>query len=322
MTWLLTGGAGYIGAHVALALRASGREVVALDDMSTGVVGRLPEDVPLVQASVLDEDAVRAALREHSVTGVVHLAAKKAVGESVADPLLYYRENVSGFETLLRAMRDEGVQDIVFSSSAAVYGMPDVDLITEDSPTRPINPYGETKLIAEWMLRDAARANGLRWTSLRYFNVAGAGADALADTGANNLIPLVFRALDRGEAPRVFGDDYPTPDGSCVRDYIHVADLADAHVAAADWLAASNPSATYNVARGEGASVFEVLAVVREVTGIDVEPEVVERRPGDPARLVASAAAIERDLGWRAQRDLRDMVASAWQGWRAAGARR
>ena len=316
MTWLLTGGAGYIGAHVALALKASGRSVVALDDLSSGVPERLPADVPLVRASVLDEDAVRRAVREHRVTGVVHLAAKKAVAESVADPLLYYRENVGGLEVLLRVLRDEGVEQMVFSSSAAVYGMPDVDLITESSPTEPINPYGESKLVGEWMLRDSARAFGLRWASLRYFNVAGAGSDALADTGVNNLVPLVFRALDRGESPQVFGGDYPTPDGSCVRDYIHVADLADAHVAAADWLEGGAAAGTYNVGRGEGSSVLEVLAVTREVTGIDVEPKLVDRRPGDPARLVASAAAIERDLGWTARRDLRDMVSSAWQGWR------
>ncbi len=320
MTWLLTGGAGYIGAQVALALRDAGRDVVVLDDLSSGDEGRLPAGVPLVRASVLDEAAVRSALAGHQVTGVVHLAAKKAVGESVADPLKYYRENVSGFEVLLRAMRDEGVDRMVFSSSAAVYGMPDVDIITEDSPTRPINPYGETKLVCEWMLRDAARAHGLTWTSLRYFNVAGSGEPALADRGANNLIPLVFRALDRGKPPQVFGADYPTPDGSCVRDYIHVGDLAEAHVAAADRLESGGLSGTYNVGRGEGASVFEVLAVVREVTGVDIEPKVVDRRPGDPARLVASAAAIERDLGWTARRDLRDMVASAWEGWGAGRA--
>jgi UDP-glucose 4-epimerase len=319
MTWLLTGGAGYIGAHVAHAFTDAGREVAVLDDLSTGDVERLPAQVPLVRASVLDEVSVRAALRDHRVTGVVHLAAKKAVGESVADPLQYYRENVSGFEALLRAVRDEGVERVVFSSSAAVYGMPDVDLVTEDTPTLPINPYGETKLVCEWMLRAAARAHGLRWLSLRYFNVAGAGSPGLADRGANNLIPLVFRALDRGEPPQVFGADYPTPDGSCVRDYIHVADLAEAHLAAADRLERDGTSGTYNVGRGQGSSVFEVLAVVRKVTGVEVEPRVVDRRLGDPARLVASASAIERDLGWVAQRDLRDMVASAWAGWRAGG---
>ncbi|MGY1735388.1 UDP-glucose 4-epimerase GalE [Geodermatophilus sp. SYSU D00684] len=317
MTWLLTGGAGYIGAHVAQALRRSDRGVVVLDDLSTGQADRLPPDVPLVRASVLDAQAVGRALREHEVTGVVALAAKKAVAESVADPLLYYRENVTGFEVLLRAMRDEGVQQLVFSSSAAVYGMPDVDLVTEETVPHPINPYGETKLVCEWMLQAAGRAHGLRWASLRYFNVAGAGSPELADTGANNLIPMVFRALDHGVAPQVFGDDYPTPDGSCVRDYIHVADLAEAHVAAADWLDRGATAGTYNVGRGEGASVKEVMGVVRAVTGRDVEPQVVDRRPGDPARLVASAEAIERDLGWKAQRDLHDMVHSAWAGWRS-----
>ncbi|RJK94310.1 UDP-glucose 4-epimerase GalE [Vallicoccus soli] len=318
MTWLLTGGAGYIGAHVAHALRAAGEDVVALDDLSSGVPERLPEGVPLVRASVLDTDAVRAAFREHGVTGVVHLAAKKAVGESVAEPLLYWRENVGGLESLLRVVDEEGVRDVLFSSSAAVYGTPDSDVIVEDGPTAPINPYGETKLVGEWMLRDLATARGTRWTSLRYFNVAGAGSPQLGDTAVANLIPMVFRALDRGEAPKVFGDDYPTPDGSCVRDYIHVADLADAHVVAAQRLRDGGPSAVYNVARGEGASVKEVLAVVREVTGLDVEPEIAPRRPGDPARLVASPAAIERDLGWRAQHDLRAMVASAWEAWTAA----
>ncbi len=325
MTWLLTGGAGYIGAHVALALRASGRDVVVLDDLSTGDPARLPADIPFAQASVLDEDAVRSSLREHRVTGIVHLAAKKAVGESVAQPLLYYRENVSGFETLLRAAVDVGVERMVFSSSAAVYGMPDVDVITEDTATLPVNPYGETKLVCEWLLRDVGRAHGMRWTSLRYFNVAGAGSENLADTGVNNLIPMVLRALDQGQRPRVFGEDYATPDGSCVRDYIHVADLAEAHVAAADRLQGEGPQGgdhaeVYNVGRGEGASVKEVLRVVREVTGIDVEPQVVDRRPGDPARLVASPAAIEKDLGWRAERDLRDMVESAWKGWQAMAA--
>ena len=314
---MLTGGAGYIGAHVIVALQRAGHEVVVLDDLSTGERDRVPAGVPLVEASVLDGDAVRRALRDHEVSGVVHLAAKKAVGESVAEPLLYYRENVEGFRVLLDAMLATGTDRMVFSSSCATYGSPDVDVITEETPQHPINPYGETKLVCEWMLRDVARATGLSWASLRYFNVAGAGAPELGDTGVHNLIPLVFRALDRGEAPRVFGGDYPTPDGTCIRDYIHVADLADAHVAAADRLEAGGAGAAYNVGRGEGASVKEVVAVVAEVTGRDVTPDVVDRRPGDPPRLVADPTGAQRDLGWRASRDLRDMVASAWEAWQA-----
>ena len=317
MTWLLTGGAGYIGSHVAASLLRSGEDVVVLDDMTSGVRARVPEGVPLVETSVLDTDGVRAAIGEHSVTGVVHLAARKAVGESMERPLHYYRENVGGLESLLRAMVAEQVDRIVFSSSAAVYGMPDVDLITEDGPTSPINPYGETKLAGEWLVRDVGVATGMRWISLRYFNVAGAESPRLGDTAAANLVPMVFRALDEGRAPQIFGDDYPTPDGSCIRDYVHVADLADAHVAAAARLDGGPAAAVYNVGTGSGSSVKEVLATVRKVTGIDVEPFVAPRRAGDPARLVASAAAIEQDLGWTASRALTDIVASAWRAWTA-----
>jgi UDP-glucose 4-epimerase len=315
VTWLLTGGAGYIGAHVLRALRADGRSVVVLDDMSSGVRARVPDGVPLVPLSVLDTDRVRAALRAHEVTGVVHLAARKSVGESVERPLYYYRENVGGLQSLLEAMLAEGVGELVFSSSAAVYGMPDVDEVTEDTPTDPINPYGETKLAGEWLLRAVGAASDLRWVTLRYFNVAGASGSALRDSRGANLIPLVFRALDEGRPPQIFGDGYNTPDGSCIRDYIHVADLADAHVAAARALADGTTAAVYNVGRGEGFSVKEVVAAVREVTGIHVEPEIVAPRPGDPARLVASAAAIKRDLGFTASRDLHDIVESAWRAW-------
>ena len=317
MTWLLTGGAGYIGSHVAAVLLRSGQDVVVLDDMTSGLRERVPEGVPLVETSVLDTDGVRAAIREHSVTGVVHLAARKAVGESVERPLHYYRENVGGLESLLRAMVAEDVDRMVFSSSAAVYGMPDVDLVTEDCPTSPINPYGETKLAGEWLVRDVGVATGMRWISLRYFNVAGAESPRLRDTAGANLVPMVFRALDEGRAPQIFGDDYPTTDGSCIRDYVHVADLAEAHVAAAARLDGGPAAAVYNVGTGSGSSVKEVLATVREVTGIDVEPFVAPRRAGDPARLVASAAAIEKDLDWTASRDLTDIVTSAWRAWTA-----
>ncbi|MGH9245968.1 MAG: UDP-glucose 4-epimerase GalE [Acidimicrobiales bacterium] len=315
MSWLVTGGAGYIGAHIVRAFRDADIDVVVLDDLSTGVRRKVPADVALVEAAVLDTEDLREALAAHRVTGVVHLAAKKAVGESVAEPLLYYRENVDGFRSLLQAMLAAGVDRMVFSSSAAVYGMPDLDVVTEDAPTVPLSPYGETKLVCEWLLRDVARASGMRWTSLRYFNVAGAGAGDLGDTGVFNLIPLIFQALTAGRPPQIYGDDYPTPDGTCVRDYIHVADLATAHVMAAAALDDRDLAAVYNVSRGVGASVLEVMETARRITGVPFEPVVVGRRPGDPARIVGSAAAIAREVGWHAAQDLTAMVRSAWEAW-------
>ncbi|WP_121746991.1 UDP-glucose 4-epimerase GalE [Streptomyces sp. E2N166] len=319
MSWLVTGGAGYIGAHVVRALADGGERVVVYDDLSTGSTDRVPGGVPLVVGSVLDRAALEDAIRDHAVTGVVHIAAKKQVGESVERPLHYYRENVTGLATLLEAMTSTGVGRLVFSSSAAVYGMPDVDLVTEDTPCLPMSPYGETKLIGEWLINAAARAHGIRAASLRYFNVAGAAAPELADSGVFNLIPMVFERLEAGDAPRVFGDDYATPDGTCVRDYIHVEDIASAHLAAARRLtdAPEGTSLTLNIGRGEGSSVREMVDRILKVTGRqDVAPHVTERRPGDPARVVASADRAHGELGWSARHDLDDMIDSAWQGWR------
>ena len=318
MTWLVTGGAGYIGAHVVRAMVADGQSVVALDDLSTGDASRVDAGAVFAEGSVLDGALVRRLIAGHGVTGVVHIAAKKQVGESVADPLLYYRENVGGMVALLDACRAEGVDRFVFSSSAATYGLPDVDLVTEETPGTPLSPYGESKLVGEWLLRDCGTAFGLRTTALRYFNVAGAASPDLGDPGVFNLVPLVFRALSEGRRPQVFGADYPTPDGTCVRDYVHVADVADAHLVAVKALDAGDPGATYNVGRGEGSSVREVLQVVQEVTGLDATPEVVARRPGDPARIVASVEKIRQDLEFTAQRGLEDMVQSAWEAWEAA----
>ncbi|MEU4148981.1 UDP-glucose 4-epimerase GalE [Streptomyces sp. NPDC026659] len=318
MTWLITGGAGYIGAHVARALAGAGEGVVVLDDLSAAVPERLPEGVPLVEGSTLDGDLLKRVLAEHGVTGVVHLAARKQVGESVAEPTRYYRENLGGLGTLLDAMAESGVRRLLFSSSAAVYGNPDVDLITEDTPCAPVNPYGETKLAGEWLVRAAGRAHGIATVCLRYFNVAGAAAPELSDTGVFNIVPMVFDRLTRGEAPRIFGDDYPTPDGTCVRDYIHVADLAEAHLAAARRLSDDSFTGdlTLNIGRGEGVSVRELITVIAEVTG-DTRPPLVEpRRPGDAPRAVASASRAHTELGWEARRDVREMVSSAWEGWR------
>ncbi|WP_320781149.1 UDP-glucose 4-epimerase GalE [Streptomyces sp. CRN 30] len=316
MTWLITGGAGYIGAHVVRAMTEAGEEAVVYDDLSTGVADRVPDGVPLVQGSTLDGDLLRRTLAGHGVTGVVHLAAKKQVGESVDRPLHYYRENVEGLRVLLEAVTAAGVPSFVFSSSAAVYGTPDTDLVTEETPCVPMSPYGETKLAGEWLVRAAGRATGLSTASLRYFNVAGARSPELADTGVTNLVPMVFEKLTENAAPRVFGDDYDTPDGTCVRDYIHVLDLAEAHVAAARVLRSSpGRDLTLNIGRGEGVSVREMIDQINAATGHDLPPTVAPRRPGDPACVVASADRAAAELGWKAKYDVQDMITSAWAGW-------
>ncbi|MFF9122894.1 UDP-glucose 4-epimerase GalE [Streptomyces sp. NPDC014889] len=320
MTWLITGGAGYIGAHVVHAMTEAGERAVVYDDLSTGIAERVPQGVPLVVGSTLDGDRVARVLAEHQVTGVVHLAAKKQVGESVEQPLRYYRQNVEGLRVLLEAVTAAGVGAFVFSSSAAVYGMPHAErddaLVTEETPCVPMSPYGETKLAGEWLVRATGRAAGLSTASLRYFNVAGAASPELADIGVFNLIPMVFERLTEGMPPLIFGDDYPTPDGTCVRDYIHVADLAEAHVAAARALRSSpGRDLTLNIGRGEGVSVREMIDTINAVTGYDSVPTVAPRRRGDPARVVASADRITAELGWKARRDLSDMISTAWQGW-------
>jgi UDP-glucose 4-epimerase len=316
MTWLITGGAGYIGAHVARAMAGAGERVVALDDLSAAVPARLPSDVPLVKGSTLDGDVLRRVFAEHEVSGVVHLAARKQVAESVAQPTRYYRENVGGLVTLLEAVAGAGIGRFLFSSSAAVYGNPDVGLITEDTPCAPVNPYGETKLTGEWLVRAAGHAHGIATVCLRYFNVAGAAEPELADTGVFNIVPMVFDRLTRDEAPRIFGDDYPTPDGTCMRDYIHVADLAEAHLAAARRLdGGAGGDLTVNIGRGEGVSVRELITVIGEVAGDRRTPVVEGRRPGDAPRAVASADRAREELGWSARRGVREMVESAWRGW-------
>jgi UDP-glucose 4-epimerase len=233
VTWLVTGGAGYIGAHVVRAFQAEGIDVVVLDDLSSGHERFIPADVPFVRGTLLDGSVLERAFSEFELSGVVHVAGYKYAGVSVQRPLHTYAQNVTATAMLLGAMEEHGVERIVFSSSAAVYGTTDVDLVTEDTPKAPESPYGESKLIGEWLLSDQGVATGLRHTSLRYFNVVGSGTDEVYDTSPHNLFPLVFDALLAGRTPRINGDDYPTPDGTCVRDYLHVADLAAAHVAAA-----------------------------------------------------------------------------------------
>jgi UDP-glucose 4-epimerase len=319
MAWLVTGGAGYIGAHVVRAFRSVGLDVVVIDDLSSGIAAFVPEDVPFVRGSILDRAVLDRAFAEHAVEGVVHIAGFKYAGVSVQRPLHTYEINVTGTAVLLAAMAEAGVGRIVFSSSAAVYGTPDVDLVTETTPKHPESPYGESKLIGEWLLADQAVATGLAHTSLRYFNVVGSGAPDLYDASPHNLFPLVFEALLEGRTPRINGNDYPTPDGTCVRDYLHVADLAEAHVAAARRLAAGEPiEPVYNLGSGDGVSVGEIMRTVAAVTGIDFEPEIAPRRPGDPARIVASGELAARDLDWRMRHSLEDMVRSAWDARRTA----
>lgn len=318
--WMLTGGAGYIGTHVIRQMQVAGVEVVVVDDLSSGIRERVPENVPFVECSVLDTDSLIAAMTDHEVDGVVHFAAKKAVGESVENPLFYYRENAEGIVSILEAMAVSGVSRLVYSSSAAVYGEPPAGDVSEDAPLIPKSPYGETKVFGEWAVRAQAVAQSIigqpmNFVLLRYFNVAGAGSDDLGDTSVANLIPMALRAVTQGVRPKVFGNDYPTPDGTCIRDYIHVLDLADAHVsaiAACDDQTLGEVNAVYNVGRGVGSSVQEVMDVVSEVIGRDVNAENVDRRAGDPAVLVAEATRIVEDLNWQAKYDLADMVSSAW----------
>jgi UDP-glucose 4-epimerase len=313
MSWLVTGGAGYIGAHVVRALQEVDLEAVVIDDLSSGHREFVGADTPFVEGTILDTDLVTRTCKEHAVDGVVHLAGFKYAGVSVHRPLHTYAQNVTGTVSLLDAMAQAGVEHMVFSSSAATFGTPDVDVVTEETPTAPESPYGESKLIGEWLLRDQAVATGLRHTSLRYFNVVGSGSDDLYDTSPHNLFPVVFEALLAGRTPRINGDDYDTPDGTCVRDYVHVTDLALAHVVAARRLAAGDELApVYNLGSGSGVSVRQIMDSVRDVTGIAFTPEIGPRRPGDPARIVASGDLAARDLEWQMRHDLHDMVASAW----------
>lgn len=314
---LVAGGAGYIGSHTALALRESGFRTLVLDDFSTGHRGALLGG-ECVEIDLLDAPALNAALLAHRPAAVVHFAARCYVGESVTDPGLYYRNNVVGTLNLLQAMAAAAVPRIVFSSTCATYGMPDQVPIDESCAQQPINPYGNTKLACEFLLRDFARAHGLASVALRYFNAAGAdpsqrlGEDHRPET---HLIPLALAAAAGRRGPlQIFGDDYPTPDGTCIRDYIHVSDLAMAHVLALRSLLDGHTGfRAFNLGNAKGASVAEVVAACQRVTGRAVPHTVAARRPGDPPRLIGSTTRIERELGWRPQHShLDQIVATAW----------
>lgn len=319
MKWLITGGAGYIGSHVVLEAIKSGRDVVVLDDLSTGISSRLPHGVILEEVTLSDPSAVATVFKKYEVHGVLHLAAKKSVGESVKRPNFYWQENIGGLDNLLTAMSRHNVSKFVFSSSAAVYGQPEIgehELINEKTSCQPINPYGATKLVGEWYANSQTVATGLSVAALRYFNVAGAGNPNLGDVFALNLVPLIFEAIENKVSPLIYGDDYPTRDGTCIRDYIHVQDLANAHVAAMELV--DNSESTFeaiNVGTGRGSSVREVIDMVQHVTGLEMNPEVIKRRAGDPAQLVASVDKARQLLGWTSKYDLQDIVSSAWNAW-------
>ena len=313
MSWLVTGGAGYIGSHVVRAFVEANIDVVVVDNLSSGHRSFVPSQIPFVTASITDAVALRELFSVHDIDGVVHLAGYKYAGESVTFPLETYKQNVTGTAVLLEAMANAGTGRMVFSSSAAVYGTPNVDLVTETTETNPQSPYGESKLIGEWLIRDQAVATGLTHTSLRYFNVVGSGTDDITDTSPHNLFPLIFRALAEGRTPAIFGNDYPTADGTCVRDYVHVADVAEAHVAAATALMeGKHLEPVYNLGSGAGTSVGEIMNAVKTVTGIPFAPEIQPRRAGDPSRIVADGALAARDVGWQQRHTVESMVATAW----------
>lgn len=325
MTTLVSGGAGYIGSHVVRLLLDKGEQVVVVDDLSTGIAERV-QGADLVHLDITGPDAqekIAFHLASSGADSVIHFAAHKQVGESVAKPEMYWHDNIAGLANVLAACAQSKVRDVVFSSSAAVYGMPDVDLVTEDLTPQPINPYGATKYVGEWMLADAERAHDMRTVALRYFNVAGAGWPELADTAVMNLVPIVLQALAEGRAPVVFGDDYDTPDGTCIRDYVHVLDLAHAHIAALDYLRGEErPHRVFNVGTGEGSSVLEVIDAIARAKGVEITPEIGPRRPGDPARLVCSGDRIAELMGWKAEHGLDDIVRSAVEARDALDARR
>jgi len=310
-TILITGGAGYIGSHVVLKLREQGERVIVLDDLSRGF-RRAVLEVPLVVASVGDREQVLATLRAHEVDTVMHFAACTIVPESVSDPLKYYRNNTCSTRTLIECCLESGVSNFVFSSSAAVYGIPDDGIAAEDTPPQPINPYGTSKLMSEWMLRDVGAASSLRYVALRYFNVAGSDLGARigqATRGATLLVKVACEvALGRRSHISIFGTDYPTPDGTGVRDYIHVEDVASAHVAALRYLRRGGASTVLNAGYGRGYSVREVLSSIERIAGKRLTVREEPRRPGDPPSLVARAERIRSELDWEPRLDDLDTI--------------
>ena len=319
---LVTGGAGYIGSHIGKKLAEAGYNVIVLDNLSKGHRKAVLRG-KLIVGDLADMDLLDRIMKEEEIEGVIHLAADSLVGESMEKPGKYYRNNVANGLNLLEAMVNNGVKYIVFSSTAAVYGEPEEIPITEEHPANPENTYGESKLFFEKMLKRYDEIHGLKYVSLRYFNAAGAdlsGQIGEAHDPETHLIPIVLqKALGIRDKLYIFGDDYPTKDGTCIRDYIHVEDLADAHILAVEALVKGMESRVYNLGNGEGYSVKEVIEVAEEVVGKEIDAEIAERRPGDPAVLVASSDKIKRELGWKPlYPDLRTIIESAWR-WHKGG---
>jgi len=317
-TVLVTGGAGYIGSHAVLAFHESGYAVVVIDNLSTGRRSAVADDVPFVQGDVADSQLVDTVLGDHKISAVAHFAGSIIVPESVSDPLKYYRNNTCASHALIQACVTRGVKRFIFSSTAAVYGMPETVPISENAPLAPINPYGTSKLMTEWVLRDTAQAHDFNYIALRYFNVAG--ADAQARSGqttkiATHLIEIANQAaVGQRDHMSIFGEDYDTPDGTCIRDYIHVSDLVDAHVLALRHLEGDGGTGVFNLGNQRGFSVREVVDAVHRVTQRDFEVRMGPRRPGDPAKLVADATAARQVLGWTPKRaDLDTQIGDAWR---------
>jgi len=320
MTIMVSGGAGYIGSHMVLELLDRDERVVVLDDLSTGFWWAVPKEATLVQGDMGDQALVERVIAEHGITEIAHFAAKIVVPDSVSDPLGYYLNNTVKTRALLESAVRGGVKHVIFSSTAAVYGEPPVSPVPEDIALNPINPYGRSKLMSEWMLGDVARAYGLAYVALRYFNVAGAdpkGRSGQSSPNATHLIKVASQAaLGQRAGLEIFGTDYPTQDGTCVRDYIHVTDLARAHLAALDHLRTGGASLTLNCGYGRGYSVKQVIDVVKHVSGVDFPVTLSGRRAGDPAALVAKADRIRAELGWRPEHDDLEQIvrqALAWE---------
>lgn len=311
--WLVTGGAGYIGAHVVRKLAESGFKTVIVDNLSSGTRSSVPVGAKFYEVDILNTGEMASILNENRCSGVIHLAGFKYAGVSVSRPLHTYRQNVCGTLSILEAMVTSGVRNLVFSSSAGVYGSPGSGSVLESFPTEPDSPYGESKLACELLIKSALRAGLIKATCLRYFNVAGTGYRGLSDRSPHNLFPKIFDRLRNGEAPLIFGCDYETPDGTCVRDYVHVSDIARAHVMASKALEnGSTLKPIYNLGSGSGYSVREVVEAACHVSGRESKIIFEKRREGDPAYIVADASLVKQDLGWVPELTLHDMLNSSW----------